>query len=74
MVTEEEMRERLREAVRAAGGVRPFARQHQIGPGNLCNILNGRKQAGEQIARTVGLTRVIAFDIVRADAESERAT
>ena len=70
MLTEAETRERLRQAVEAAGGVRAYSRLHDLcGPGNLSCAIKGTRPISDAIARTIGLTRVIRYGTLTAVAK-----
>lgn len=55
------VREELKEAVEKAGGLRAFARQHNLDPGGLSWMLQGAKCISDKVARTVGWSLVTEY-------------
>jgi hypothetical protein len=52
----EELRAILAEQTKANGGVNAYARSLSMSPGNLCDILKGRKEVGPLLIRKLGGT------------------
>lgn len=54
-------------AIAAAGGLRAFARAHQLAPSELSNVRTGRvRQVPPSVAKALGLIREVRY--VREDA------
>lgn len=67
MLTITQMRAKLRDAVKKAGGQKRLAEQFGVSPQYVCDCLNGRRDIGESIARPLGFEPVTMY--VRASAE-----
>lgn len=58
MLTKRDMLARLRTAVDAAGGVRPFCRKHRISPAYVSKATRGEMTFGPKIARALNVVAV----------------
>ncbi len=54
----------LESAVEAAGGLRAWGRQHQFTASYVSDVLNGRRNPSERLARAVGFVRVQGWERV----------
>lgn len=61
MLTEDDIRARLRAAIDAARSQQTFARQHGISAQYINDVLNGRRKIGEKILDALGLERVVIY-------------
>jgi transcriptional regulator with XRE-family HTH domain len=59
-ITEEEVRQRLREAIERAGSQQAYAAQIGVSNSYLSDVVNGRRLPGESILRPLGLTKAYA--------------
>lgn len=71
MITSKEALERLQAAVGSAGGVGAFARAKNLDAANLSRYHSGALKLGGDVARSVGLQRVVVEAYVPIDAEWE---
>mgnify|MGYP001267668001 CR=1 FL=1 len=55
------MMARLEEAVVAAGGVRPFARQHGVEASQVSRALSRERSVSEPILAALGLERIVTY-------------
>jgi hypothetical protein len=51
----------LREAVRAAGGIRRFADQRGVNAGSVCQILNGKLEPTEGVVNAIGYMAITVY-------------
>lgn len=63
MLTEQEVIERLRIAVEAAGGQRAFARAHEFTAGYINDVLRGKRAPAERVLAVLGIERVIVHQV-----------
>lgn len=61
MLTEQEVRERLRAAVEEAGGQRAFAAAHGFTPAYINDVVRGRRALADRILATLGIERVVVY-------------
>lgn len=61
-MTEHEVMERLRGAVREAGSLRAFASRHGLTASYIHDVLNGRRAISERIAAALGVQRVVTVE------------
>jgi hypothetical protein len=62
-MTEQEVIERLRLAVKDAGGQRAFARVHDLSVGYVNDVLRGKRTLGDRILATIGLRREVLHSV-----------
>lgn len=62
-LSEEAVRERLREAVKAAGGQRAFARAHNFSAAYVNDVVLGRRVPAENICTALGVTRRVVYTV-----------
>jgi hypothetical protein len=67
MLTEQEVLDRLRKAVAAAGSQRAFGRQHDISPMYISDVLRKRRKIGEAILDALGVERVVSYRVRSED-------
>jgi hypothetical protein len=58
MLTEDEVRARLRAAIEQAGGQRKFAEAHGFTPSYVHDVLHGKRGFADRILQALGLERV----------------
>lgn len=61
MLTETQVIERLRAACDAAGGQKAFAKQHQLTPSYVHDVLHGRRPPADRILAALGIERVTVY-------------
>ena len=59
--TPDQMRTILRKACETAGSQRQWASKHAFSEQYVCDILLGRREISEQIAKALGYKRIISF-------------
>lgn len=59
MLTEQEVRERLRSAIVASGSQRNFAAQHRLTVAYVNDVLHGRRALADRILAAIGIEREI---------------
>lgn len=64
MLTEREVMERLRAAVKAAGGLRRFAEQHGFTASYVHDVLNDKRALADRICAAIGVQRAVAYHLV----------
>jgi DNA-binding transcriptional regulator YdaS (Cro superfamily) len=62
-LSEEAVRERLRQALKAAGGQRAFARLHGFSAAYVNDVLHGRRYPAENICAALGVTRRTVYTV-----------
>ena len=67
VLTEEQMRDRLRQACKAAGGQAAFARSAGASPAYVSDVLSGKRLAGPKISSALGLTALAGHAYVAVD-------
>ena len=63
MLTEQEVMDRLREAVAEAGGQRAFAEKHGLTPGYINDVLHGKRGFADRILATIGIERQVTYHV-----------
>lgn len=63
MLTEQELIERLRDAVNRAGSQKDFAQQHGISEQYLSDVLRSRREPGQKILDALGVERVVRYQV-----------
>lgn len=58
----DELVARLKEQVRAEGGIKKFAKNHKISQGNLSKVLYCGGKPGPQIIVALGMKRITSFE------------
>ena len=58
MLTDDQFRERLRDACARAGGVRALSRETGLSPAYISQVATGKEPPAERIGRIIGLTPV----------------
>lgn len=61
-MNEQQARQRLIDAINAAGGQRAFADQHRFTPGYVHDVIYGKRALADRIARAIGLERVMTVE------------
>lgn len=61
MLTEQEVRDRLRRAVNEAGGLRRFAEQHGLTAPYISDVLRGKRALADRILATIGIVRETVY-------------
>jgi DNA-binding transcriptional regulator YdaS (Cro superfamily) len=61
MLTEQEVRDRLRGAVEQAGGQRRFADMHGFTPAYVNDVVHGRRALADRILAAIGVERVVSY-------------
>lgn len=61
MLTEDEVYQRLAEAVQRAGGVRAYARQLGVVPSYISDLIHKRRTLSDRILEELGLERHIVI-------------
>lgn len=61
MLTEQDIRDRLRAAIEKAGSQAAFARQHDISLQYVNDVVNGRRDIGQKILDAIGVERVVTY-------------
>lgn len=64
MLTEQEVMDRLRAAVDAAGGQRKFAAVHGFTAGYINDVLRGKRALADRILAVVGVERQVVQQVV----------
>lgn len=72
MLTEQDVIERLRAAVEAAGGQRRFADLHDFTPGYIHDVLHGKRALADRICAAIGVERQVIYRVVGSVVGSER--
>jgi hypothetical protein len=63
MLTEQEVMERLKDAVTEAGGQRAFAEKHGLTPGYVNDVLHGKRAFADRILATIGIERQVTYRV-----------
>jgi predicted amino acid racemase len=61
MLTERDIKDRLRAAILKAGSQAAFARQHNISLQYINDVMNGRRDIGQKILDALGIERVVTY-------------
>lgn len=61
MITRDDLAVRIRAAVKAAGSQRALARQWEISPSYLTDLLRGLREPGPKILEVLGVERVVMY-------------
>ena len=61
MLTERDVYARLYAAIKAAGGVRAFARLHSLTPAYISDVARRRRDLSDTICATIGVVRTIVI-------------
>lgn len=61
MLTEQEVKKRLRAAVRAAGGQRAFANDHGFTVAYINDVIHGRRALADRILAAIGIKRETVY-------------
>lgn len=67
MLSEDDIRERLRAAIAAAGSQQAFARQCGISAQYINDVVRGRREPGHKILDALGLERIVTYREKLAD-------
>jgi DNA-binding transcriptional regulator YdaS (Cro superfamily) len=70
MLTEQEVMNRLRTAITAAGGQRQFAQTHGITPAYVNDVVHGRRALADRILAAIGVERTITYQVVYQDRDA----
>lgn len=71
MLTEQEVRDRLRAAVEAAGGQRAFAEAHNLTPAYVNDVLHGRRALADRILAAIGVERKTTYRVTYQDRKEQ---
>lgn len=63
MLTEQEVMDRLKNAIEAAGGQRRFAELHKLTPGYVNDVLHGKRALADRILATIGVQRHVVYEV-----------
>jgi hypothetical protein len=61
MLTEQDIRDRLRAAIKQAGSQAAFARQHNISLQYINDVMNGRRDMGQKILDALGIEKIVTY-------------
>lgn len=61
-MTEQEVIQRIREAVKRAGSLRAFAKPHGLTASYIHDVLHKRRAVSERIAAIVGVERIVTVE------------
>lgn len=61
MLNEQDMMERLRAAIQAAGSQKAFADAHKVSQQYVSDVLNGRRGVGKKILDALALEQVVSY-------------
>jgi DNA-binding transcriptional regulator YdaS (Cro superfamily) len=61
MLTEADVRDRVKALARARGGIRALARQLGVSPSYVSDVCNGRRAPGPPFLRALGLHKVTGY-------------
>jgi hypothetical protein len=61
ILTENDVRDRLAEAVKKAGGIRPFSRLHEISPTMISQVIQGLWKPTANVAGLIGIEKVTVW-------------
>lgn len=67
MLSEEDVREKLRAAIAAAGGQQLFAEQHHFSKAYVHDVLHGRRGFADRILAALGVERVVQYREITHD-------
>lgn len=67
MLTEQDVRDRLRAAVTAAGGQRRFAEAHGFTPAYVNDVLHGKRALADRILAAIGVKRTTIYQVTYQD-------
>ena len=70
MLTEQEVLERLRTAIKRAGGQRAFAKQAGLTPAYVNDVVHGRRALADKILSTIGVKRTVMYSVEYEEQES----
>ena len=65
MIDEHAMRSVLRNAIERAGSQAAFAAKHDLSPSYISDLLAGRREISDHIARLLGYQRVIRYEPIQ---------
>lgn len=63
MLTEQEVRERLRAAIADAGGQRAFASAHDFTVAYVNDVVHGRRALADRILAAIGVERKVIYQV-----------
>lgn len=72
MITRDELIDLIRVAVKSAGSQRALARQWEVAPAYITDLLHGLRDPGPKILDALGYERVVLYQRVK-DEEQRRA-
>lgn len=62
MLTPEQIKDKLLEAIKKAGGQRAWARAHGVSEQYVCDAVQGRRGIGEKLAHPLGYRLVTRYE------------
>lgn len=70
MLSEQDILERLRAAIRAAGSQQAFSREHGISAQYINDVVRGRREPGHKILEALGAERVVSYRLKQPDPDA----
>lgn len=67
MLTEQEVKERLRTAIVEAGGQRKFAEAHSFTVAYINDVVHGRRALADRILAVIGVERKTVYQVTYQD-------
>lgn len=64
MLTEQDVLDRFRAAIDAAGSQAAFARQHGVSLQYVNDVIRGRRDIGQKILAVLGVERVVLYRLI----------
>lgn len=64
MLTEHEVMQRLRDAIKEAGGQRKFAEAHGFTVGYVSDVLRGNRALADRILSAIGVERTVTYRVI----------
>jgi hypothetical protein len=60
-MTEADVKKLVGRAIERAGGVRALAREWDVSPAQISDVMNGRRGPGPKVLRNLGMRRTVQF-------------
>lgn len=73
-MTEEQVYQHLLEAIKRAGGQRPFAQQIKVTPSYINDVVNKRRLMSDRILAVIGIERVITVTYQQIEKDTDQDT
>jgi hypothetical protein len=71
MLTEQEVMDRLRAAIAAAGSQAAYARQQGISLQYVNDVMRGRRELGQKVLDALGVERVVSYRLLDSGNDSQ---